>query len=77
MPAVMILTSSAYPWSSYVMIAVVLLWGWYVGQYPRLPTASHRRRSFMNIVNRNGDRVSPCSVPRCIEMREVLLCGVI
>ena len=37
-PAVM-LTSSAYPWSSYVMIAVVLLWGWYDGQYPRLPTA--------------------------------------
>jgi hypothetical protein len=60
-----------------VRIAVVLLWGWYDGQYPRLPTASHLRRGSMNIVNRNGDRVPPYRVPRWIEMGDVLPCGVI
>ena len=51
---VVMLTSSTYQRSSYVMIAVVLLWVWYVGQYPRLPTASHLRRGSMNIVNRGS-----------------------
>jgi len=34
------------------------LWGWYVGLYPRLPTASHRRRGSINMVKRKGDSVS-------------------
>ena len=34
------------------------------------------KRGSMNMVNRNGDRVSPYSVPRWMEMREVLPWGV-
>ena len=75
MPAVMLM-SSAYPWSSYVMIEAVDLCGWYDGLYPRLPTASQRSRGSMNMVNRKGDRVSPCRVPRSIWMRSVLPCIV-
>ena len=39
-------------WSSQVIIVEVDLWGWYVGLYPRLSTASHLRRGSMKIVKR-------------------------
>ncbi len=70
-PAVMLM-SSAYPWSSYVMIEAVGLCGWYDCRYPLLPTASHRRRGSMKMVKRKGDRVSPCRVPLRIWIRSVL-----
>ena len=34
------------------------LWGWYVGLYPRFPTASHLRRGSMKIEKRKGESVS-------------------
>ncbi len=74
-PAV-ILMSSAYPWSSYVMIEAVGLCGWHDGRYPLLLTASHRRRGSMEMVKRKGDRVSPCRVPLRTWVRSVLPCMV-
>ncbi len=76
MDLAVILMSSAYPWSSYVMIVAVDLCGWYDGRYPLLPMASHRSIGSMKIVKRTGDRVSPCSVPLRIWMRSVLPCIV-
>ncbi len=74
-PAV-ILMSSAYPWSSYVMMEAVGLCDWYGGLHPLLPTASHRSRGSMKMVKRKGDRVSPCRVPLSIWMRSVFPCMV-
>ncbi len=68
----MILMSSAYPWSSCVMIEAVGLCGWYDGRYPLLPMASHRKSGSMKMVKRKGNRVSPCSVPLRICIRSVL-----
>ena len=70
------LVSSAYPWSSYVMIEAVDLCGWYDGRYSMLPTASHRSRGSMKMVKRKGDSVSPCRVPLSIWMRSVFPCMV-
>ena len=50
---------------------------WCVGLYPLLPTESHRSSGSINIVNRKGERVSPCSVPRLMGMVGVLPCGFI
>ncbi len=61
-PAV-ILMSSAYSWSSYVIIVALDLCGLYDDRYPLLPMASRRNIGSMKIVKRKGDRVSPCSVP--------------
>ena len=72
----MILMSSAYPWSSYVMIEAVGLCDWYDGLYPRFPMESHRSRGSMNIVKRKGESVSPCRVPLRICIRSVLSCMV-
>ena len=76
MDLAVILMSSAYPWSSYVMIVAVDLCGWYDGRYPMLPMASHRSSGSMKIVKRKGDRVSPCSVSMRIRIRFVLPCIV-
>ncbi len=71
-----ILMSTAYSWSSYVMIQTVGLCGWYDGRYPLLPMASHHRRGSMKMVKRKGDRVSPCRMPLRIWIRSVLPCMV-
>ena len=42
-----------------------------------LHVESHLRSGSMNILNRNGDRVSPCSVPPYMGMVGVLPWGVI
>ncbi len=77
MDPVVMLMSSAYPWLSYVMMVAVGLWGWYDGRYPLLPTASHRSRGSMKMVNRSGERVSPYRVPLRTCMGSVLPCMVI
>ncbi len=74
-PAV-ILMSSAYPWSSKVMMEAVGLCDWNYGMYPLLPTAIHRSRGSMKMVKRKGDRVSPCRVPLSIWMGSVFPCIV-
>ena len=75
-PTVM-LTSSAQPWSSYVMMVVVDLCGLEDGRYPVLATASHRGRGSIKIVKGKGERVSPCRVPLWMWIGAVLPCMVI
>jgi hypothetical protein len=74
---VVMLMSSAYPWSSYVIYVPVGVWCWCEGLYPLLSMESHRRSGSMNKVNRKGESVSPCSVPLWMGMVGVLPCGVI
>ena len=47
-----------------------------MGLYPLLPIESHLRSGSMNIVNRKGESVSPCSVPLWMGMVGVLPWGV-
>ena len=70
-----ILMSSAYPWSSYVMYVGFDVGVWYDGLYPLLPNESQRRRGSINNVNRNGESVSPWSVPLSIRVWNVLPTG--
>ena len=47
-----------------------------MGLYPRLPTASYRRRGSMKIVKRKGESVSPCRVPLYMGSGAVFPCMV-
>ena len=58
----------------YVLVGVC---SWCVGLYHQLSMESHRSNGSMNIVNRKGERVSPCNVPLWMGMVGVLSCGVI
>ena len=72
----MMLMSYAYPWSSYIMQVPA---GWSdcgMGLYPLLSMERHLSSGSMNIVNRNGDRVSPCNVPLWIGIVGMLPCDV-
>ena len=58
------------------MYGLVDVWSWCVGLYPLFPTESHRSRGFSNIVNREGERLSPCCALLRMGMVGVLPCGV-
>jgi hypothetical protein len=46
------------------------------GRYPRMPTVSQRRKGSRKRVNKKGERVSPCRVPRFMSMDGVGPYGV-
>ena len=58
----------------YVLVGVYSLC---VGIYLLLPMESHRSSGSINIVNRKGERESPCSVPLWMGMVGGLPCGVV
>jgi hypothetical protein len=70
------LMSYVYPWSSYVMYVLVVWFEGCMGLYLLLPMDSHLNSGFVNIVNMNGDSVSPCSMPLWMGIVGVLPCGV-
>ena len=73
----MMLMSSTYPWSTCVMYVLVGVCIWFEGLYTLLPMERYRSSGSINIVNRKGERGSPCNVTLWMGMVGVLLCGVI
>ena len=77
----MMMMSSACLWSSYVMYVLAGCSDWCVGLYPLLPIEIHLSSGSVNIVKRNGERMSRCIVPLCmgygggISMRSHIVCA--